>query len=67
MQKVRKRNVVKALVISFVITIAIFFSVDMPFMNKALYLPFVAAVSFASLLYISTITSRAYERFTKQM
>ncbi|MFD2627417.1 hypothetical protein [Oceanobacillus kapialis] len=67
MQKIRKHNVIKALGVTFIITIIAFFSIDMSLLNKALYLSFVAVVSFASLLAVSTLTSKAYEKFLKQM
>lgn len=66
MQKTKENNVLRAFMISLIITLIVFFVGDNSKSNTAVYLIFVGISSFASLNILFLITSKAYEKFLKE-
>ncbi|MBU5268021.1 hypothetical protein [Virgibacillus proomii] len=66
MQKTKENNVLRAFMISLIITLIVFFVGDSSKSNTAVYLIFVGISSFASLNILFLITSKAYEKFLKE-
>lgn len=59
----KDKHITKAIGLSLLITIFVFFNVDSPKPNTPIYLLFVSVASFISVYLISVITAKAYRKF----
>lgn len=61
----KNKHMTKAIGLSLLITIFVFFNVDSPKPNTTIYILFVSVASFISIYLISMITTKAYQKFAK--
>ncbi|QTC41574.1 hypothetical protein I7V34_21445 [Bacillus sp. V3] len=61
----KNKHIIKAISLSLLITIFVFFNMSDPDPNATIYLLFVPVAAFISIYFISIITAKAYQKYEK--